>query len=96
MILQASSVHIATIFQIIGLLGAFLILAAFAANKFRWIKSDSDTYDLMNVFGGFSMMTTGIYQSFWGVIILDSIWAIIALLSIIRRHSKKQRAAAQL
>lgn len=75
----------------IGVFGAFLLLVAFIENEYKKFKTNSLAYDLLNLIGA-GLLT--IYAYLLGSVpflILEGIWALVALKDVVRRLTKYPR-----
>jgi hypothetical protein len=46
------------IFQVVSIVGAMLILAAFAAQHFKLFDAETKSYQILNLIGGFCLYMT--------------------------------------
>lgn len=70
--------------QFISVLGSLAILAAYAANQFRWLNSASLPYMLLNLVGSAILSIIAIVEQQWGFLLLEGVWALLTLWSIIQ------------
>ena len=70
--------------QLIQVVGALLILAGFAAAQFGWLRVDSVAYLTLNLVGSVVLAYLALDQRQWGFLLLESVWAIVSLWSLIR------------
>jgi hypothetical protein len=68
--------------QIVSLLGAAMILAAFAAQQARKLPSDGPVYLALNFAGSAVLTYFAIAAGSWGLIALEGSWAVISLVSL--------------
>ena len=66
------------LYQIISIIGALLVLVAFAAQQSRHLHVDSPTYQLMNFFGGLLLCITAIHTVQAGFILMEGAWTLLA------------------
>jgi NADH:ubiquinone oxidoreductase subunit 6 (subunit J) len=66
------------IYQIISLLGAILILFAFAAVQMRRMQSESARYQLLNLIGGACLCIAAVASMQYGFILLEGSWAVLS------------------
>lgn len=72
--------------QLPSLVGAFLVLAAYAFNTYEWsvsFVSNQTFYQLLNFVGGFCLSIGAIISRQVGLIILEVIWTLIAFFALI-------------
>jgi hypothetical protein len=70
--------------QVIQVVGALLILAGFAAAQFGWLRVDSTTYLVLNLAGSVVLAYLAWDQRQWGFLLLETVWAVVSLWSLIR------------
>ena len=66
------------IYQVISLIGAILILSAFAAAQMRRMKQESVAYQALNLFGGICLCIAAVAALQYGFILLEGSWAILS------------------
>ena len=71
-------------FQLVSLLGAFLILVAYLAINRRWMNPHHRIYNLMNLVGGLLLLWVAIEDRRIGFMVLEAAWAIIAVPPLVR------------
>lgn len=64
--------------QLIQIVGALLILAAFAAVQFERMRPDSRTYLTLNLIGSAILAVLAWLDSQWGFLLLEGVWAIVS------------------
>ncbi len=72
------------LFQLVSLVGAFLILAAYLAINRRWMKPHHRLYNLMNLVGGILLLWVAIVDQRIGFVVLEAAWAVIAIPPLFR------------
>jgi hypothetical protein len=70
--------------QIASLLGAALILAAYAAHQAGRMDRESLLYHSLNALGGIILCVVAIDASQAGFIVLEGVWTAISLAAIVR------------
>jgi hypothetical protein len=69
--------------QIGSLVGAALILGAFAGLQFEKLESNRSPYLLLNLFGAGVLAAAALSQRLWGFVILNTVWALVSLRSLL-------------
>jgi len=72
------------LFQIIQLVGAVLILGAFAAQQSKRLESETVVYQLLNCLGGFCLCTAAVAEVQYGFILLEGAWTILSAAGLVR------------
>jgi hypothetical protein len=76
--------------QLIQIIGALLILAAFAAVQFDRMSPDSRMYLALNLLGSAILAVLAVAASQWGFVLLETVWAIVSAWSLINALRKSQ------
>jgi len=66
------------ILQLVSILGAMLVLAAFAAQQFKRLEAETKTYQILNLIGGFCLATTAVATRQYGFILMEGSWTVIS------------------
>ena len=74
--------------QIISVIGALMILAAFAANQFNRMSSDSGAYLVLNLVGSSLLCVVAVIERQYGFILLEGVWALVSGWSLIQRSRR--------
>ena len=69
--------------QAISVIGALLILGAFAANLLQWMNTSNLWYSLMNLVGSTILLVVAVLDQQLGFILLEGAWALVSLWGII-------------
>lgn len=78
--------------QLIQIVGALLILAAFAAVQFDRMSPNSRVYLTLNLIGSAILAVLAWHESQWGFLLLEGVWAIVSAwgLTIALREGRVQ------
>lgn len=69
--------------NILGIIGAGIILFAFLLNQINKLKNDDFVYDLLNFIGGLLLVAYAIVTGAIPFIILNSVWLVVSLRDLI-------------
>ena len=70
--------------QVISVLGALAVLAAYAANQFRWIGPSNLSYTLLNIIGAGVLSAIAVVEQQWGFLLLEGVWTLVSLFALIK------------
>ena len=73
---------------IIGSIGVGFLLLAFFLNLFKFLTQDTKIYALMNIFGAGLACYASILIGFIPFVILEGIWAIVAVIGLMKLYNK--------
>jgi hypothetical protein len=80
--------------QVVQVIGALLILAAFAAAQFGILDQSARSYLVLNLVGSAVLAVLAWYEEQWGFLLLETVWAIVSawgLAQVLRgRHPAAQ------
>jgi hypothetical protein len=70
--------------QVIQVIGALLILAAFTAVQLDRMRPDSRLYLALNLVGSAILAVLAVLSSQWGFVLLEGVWAIVSGWGLVR------------
>ncbi len=74
---------------LIGILGAALLLVAFALDELDILADHSPGFNLLNLLGAGLLAWYAVLLDSWPFILLEGIWALIALRYLVKAVSQK-------
>lgn len=80
--------------DILGWIGSIEVVAAYGLNSYQKIKSDSLTFQLLNLTGAIFLIINSIYKQAYPFTFINTVWsaiAIMAIVGIIRKRNTKQK-----
>jgi hypothetical protein len=70
--------------QLIQILGALLILAAFGGAQLGKMSTNSRVYLVLNLLGSAILTGVAFVESDWGFLLLEVVWALVSLWGLVR------------
>ena len=80
--------------QIVQMVGALLILAGFILSQRNLLDADSYLYLMLNLTGAAILAVLAFQSQRWGFVLLESVWALVALAGLILRLLGQAPAAS--
>jgi hypothetical protein len=77
------------IFQVASMVGAILILTAFAAQQFQHLEAETKTYQMLNLIGGFCLCVAATHMRQYGFILLEGSWTVVSAWGVWRVVKKR-------
>jgi hypothetical protein len=74
-------------YDVVQIAGSLLILAAFVATLGGHMKQSSYAYLAVNAIGSGLLAGTAVISREWGFILLEGVWALVSLYSIVRKST---------
>lgn len=71
-------------YQLIQVAGSLLILAGFAAAQAGRLSIDSASYLVLNFVGSAVLAVLAFIDSQWGFLLLEAVWAVVSLWSLVQ------------
>ena len=81
--------------QVVQVVGALLILSAFAAQQFGRMRADSRTYLVLNLVGSAVLAVLALHEEQWGFLLLEGVWALVSAWALWRLARGLPVAGAQ-
>jgi hypothetical protein len=78
--------------QIVQIGGALLILAGFVLTQSDLLDASSFRYLILNLAGALILTVLAFQGQRWGFVLLEGVWALVALVGLIFRLSGKEPA----
>ena len=79
--------------QVVQMTGALLILAGFILSQRNLLDADSYLYLILNLVGATILVVLAFQMQRWGFVLLEGVWALVALVGVILRLVRKEPAA---
>ncbi|MGH7701120.1 MAG: CBU_0592 family membrane protein [Gemmatimonadales bacterium] len=70
--------------QLVGVIGALLILIPFAASQLGRLRPSSLAYQVMNLIGATMLTAIAVLERQYGFILLEGVWALMSLVGLRR------------
>jgi hypothetical protein len=71
-------------YQFISIIGAVLILVAYAALQLNRLHAETVAFQLLNLFGGVFLCITAVSLRQYGFILVEGLWAILSAVGLWR------------
>jgi hypothetical protein len=77
------------VIDIAGWVGSVEVIAAYGLNSYQKIKSDSLTFQLLNLTGAIFLIINSIYKEAYPFTFINTVWSAIAVVAIVGIIKKK-------
>ncbi len=77
------------VIDIVGWVGSVEVIAAYGLNSYQKIKSDSLTFQLLNLTGAIFLIINSIYKEAYPFTFINTVWSAIAVVAIVGIMKKK-------
>jgi hypothetical protein len=81
------------VIEILGWIGSFEVVAAYGLNSSQRLKSDSLTFQLLNLTGAIFLIINSLYKEAYPFTFINSVWSVIALIAMAGIVRKKQKSS---
>jgi hypothetical protein len=80
-----------SILQLVQIVGALMVLAAFVAAQLRLLHQESIVYLLLNAVGAAILAVLALHESQWGFLLLEGVWTLVSLSGMIKWARQDRR-----
>ena len=80
--------------QVISIVGAAMVLGAFAALQFRKVGPRNTAYLVLNVVGSGCLAIAAVLEMLWAFVVLNSVWGLVSLRSLVQVAVDRRPASA--
>ena len=83
------------LYDVVQIAGSLLILTAFVAAMFGRLRPSGYRYLVANALGSAVLTVTAVAGREWGFILLEGVWALVSVYSVVRKAMGREPAAPQ-
>ena len=73
------------VMQVISIAGAIMVLTAYTAHQLRRMRSDTYTYQVLNLVGGALLVWAAVSTRQAGLILMEGAWTVVSAYGLVRR-----------
>jgi hypothetical protein len=84
------------VLQVVQIVGALLILAAFALAQAGRLNQHSAVYLVLNLAGSLILAVLAYIEAQWGFLLLEGVWALVSAWGLLRQLRANHSSAARL
>ena len=77
---------------LVQLLGAFVLLTAFALAQRGMLDNRSPTYLALNLVGSTVLAVDALRGRQWGFLVLEAVWAVVSAIGLLRLQREQKQA----
>lgn len=70
--------------QVISIVGALMVLTAYAAHQFDRLSKETYAFQLLNIIGGAALTSAAVSTQQSGLIIMEGAWTVISVAGLIK------------
>jgi hypothetical protein len=71
------------VIQLVSIVGALMIVAAYAANQFRWLPTSGLSYSVINAVGAAILTAVAALEEQWGFLLLEGVWTLVSVVALV-------------
>lgn len=79
--------------QVVQIVGALLILVAFAGAQGGWLSPHSLLYLVLNVVGSAVLAAVALHGADWGFLLLEAVWALVSVWGLVQLSRGRRPSA---